>query len=145
MDETEAWPEDAVKRLAQAVRDRRDELDVTQTEVSGKGGPSPATLSLIESAARYSYSRSTLRKLEKGLHWPAGEAMRIVRGETASTSPAAADDTSAVRRVPIETGRPDVRAVVETFAAWDAPPKDKLQVLQKLLEQAISEMSNEAD
>ncbi|MEV3980769.1 helix-turn-helix transcriptional regulator [Nonomuraea sp. NPDC049758] len=139
MDETEAWPEEAIKRLAKAVRDRRDELNVTQTEVSAKGGPSPATLSLIESAARSSFSRTTLRKLERGLGWAGGEAMRIVRGENAS---ATGGDTPTPRRVPIETGRPDVHAVVETFAAWDAPPKDKLQVLQKLLEQAIKEMPN---
>lgn len=67
------WP-----RLADYVRERRDELGLTQEEVATRGGPSTATLRLIESAAAESYRAKSLRQLEDALGWVPGSARAIL-------------------------------------------------------------------
>jgi hypothetical protein len=68
------------QRLADAVRERRTELGLTQEDARAAGGPSTATLRLIEGALQDSYQPSTLRELEKALRWERGSVVRILAG-----------------------------------------------------------------
>lgn len=65
------------ERLAEAVKARRDELDLTQLDVWQGGGPSNTTLTKIENAEAATLSRTTARKLDFALKWEPGSAKRI--------------------------------------------------------------------
>lgn len=74
------WPRDAVTRLATAVKDRRAHLGLTQIQVWKAGGPSAPTLTAIEGATQSVISTVTLTKLDTGLGWAPGTAVRILSG-----------------------------------------------------------------
>jgi hypothetical protein len=74
------WPREAVARLAAAVKERRDQLGLTQIQVWEAGGPSNSTLTAIEGASQSVISTATLRKLDTGLGWAPGTAVRILSG-----------------------------------------------------------------
>ena len=67
-------------RLAEFARERRVELGMTQEDVRGAGGPSTATVRLIEGALQQGYQPATLRDLEKALQWERGSVARILAG-----------------------------------------------------------------
>lgn len=67
-------------RLAEFVRERRVDLGMTQEEVRAAGGPSTATMRLIEGALQSGYQPSTLRDLEKVLRWERGSVGVILAG-----------------------------------------------------------------
>jgi transcriptional regulator with XRE-family HTH domain len=73
-------PEPDRRLLARHVRERRDELGLTQEEAAARGGPSTATLRLIENAADASYRPKSLRQLEQVLGWAPGSARAILAG-----------------------------------------------------------------
>lgn len=91
--------------LAAAVRERRVRLgDVTQQWVTERGGPSTETQRLIEGARQGDYSHSTLRKMDRGLGWPQGTALRFLQGDVSSADrqalldSAVTDDRATVRQ-----------------------------------------------
>lgn len=69
------------ERLAEAVRKRREELDLTQLDVHAAGGPSNTTQTDVENARIETLSRVTARKLDAGLQWEPGSAKRVWNGE----------------------------------------------------------------
>lgn len=71
-------------RLAEAVLARRAELEVTQLEVWQAGGPSNTTLTVIEKGDLPSLTRTTARKLDKGLRWQDGSARSVWDGGQAT-------------------------------------------------------------
>ncbi|TDB86442.1 hypothetical protein E1264_17745 [Actinomadura sp. KC216] len=68
--------------LADAVATRRDELGVTQAELSAQNGgrPSLATIGLIERGDRASVRRGVLRDLEDALRWERGSVEAVIAG-----------------------------------------------------------------
>lgn len=68
------------KRLADAVRQRRDELGMTQEEVAAAGGPSTATMRLLEGALGTSYRSRTFTQLERALAWTRGTVRHVLDG-----------------------------------------------------------------
>lgn len=68
------------ERLADAVRRRREELDLTQLDVWMAGGPSNSTLTTIENGRAESLPRATARKLDAALQWEAGSARHVWEG-----------------------------------------------------------------
>lgn len=69
--------------LARHVLARREDMDWTQLDVHARGGPSNSTLTTIEGGsevAQAPLSRTTLRKLDKGLGWERGSAKRVLAG-----------------------------------------------------------------
>lgn len=68
------------RRLAEATRDRRVELGMTQEDIRSAGGPSTATMRLIEGALQESYQPATLRDLELALRWERGSVARLLAG-----------------------------------------------------------------
>jgi hypothetical protein len=71
----------ARQRLAAAVKRRRgDDLHLRQEDVSGRGGPSKASLHSIENASADAYHDTTIAKLEQALLWKPGSIASIVAG-----------------------------------------------------------------
>jgi transcriptional regulator with XRE-family HTH domain len=134
------WP-----HLGRLVRERRTDLGLTQAEIHGAGGPSPATLYLIESGRRGSYRPQVLRRLERALGWRAGDIRRVLaggqpepedEGEPAPPAPPVADDLA---------GAPDAQAWMASFRRLPLSPHDKLLMLSRLLEEVIAELSTGPD
>lgn len=73
--------QEAVEALAAAVAERRAYLGRSQVDVWKRGGPSNSTMTSIESAASLSVTPSTLKKLDAGLDWTEGTALRVLLGE----------------------------------------------------------------
>jgi hypothetical protein len=94
-------------RLAEAARDRRFELGLTQEDARAAGGPSTATQRLIEGALQDGYTPAILRRLEGALRWEPGS----VRAVLAGGDPAP---------LPDETRRP-VQPALSAAAAFPAP------------------------
>jgi hypothetical protein len=81
------------ERLAACVRERRTDLGLTQEDVRSAGGPSTATMRLIEGALQTSYQPAILARLENALGWRRGSVRRILAGgdpEIADAEPVAA-------------------------------------------------------
>lgn len=69
------WP-----RLANEVRTRRTELGLTQEDARAAGGPSTATMRLIEGALQDAYTPAILRRLEGAMRWRPGSVRDILAG-----------------------------------------------------------------
>jgi transcriptional regulator with XRE-family HTH domain len=124
--------------LGRLVRERRADLGLTQTEVQSAGGPSPATLYLIESGRRGSYRPQVLRRLERALGWRAGSVRRalaggqpLLEGEDTIISPVGEDRASV----------PDSQRWMASFRRLPISRHDKLLILSRLLEEVIAELS----
>lgn len=66
--------------LAAAVRRRRDQKQLRQSDLEARGGPSSGTVRNIEQATRTSYSPRTFVQLEHALDWPDGTVEKILAG-----------------------------------------------------------------
>lgn len=68
-------------RLARYVTDRRrKQLGLTRSQIQDAGGPSVATMGVIENARQDTYRDSILRKLEQVLGWETGSVDAILSG-----------------------------------------------------------------
>jgi hypothetical protein len=123
--------------LGRLVRERRTELGLTQAEVQSAGGPSPATLYLIETGRHGSYRPQVLRRLERALGWRAGSVRAVLAGgqpvlEGEDTISPVGDDRASV---------PDSGAWMASFRRLPISRHDKLLILSRLLEEVIAELS----
>lgn len=69
-----------IERLAEAVADRRKQLNLTLDQLKARGGPSDVTTGKIEKAGIPEPSARTLRRLDAGLRWIEGSSARVVAG-----------------------------------------------------------------
>lgn len=67
-------------RYGRAVTERRAALGLTQEQVTALGGPSTASLRLIEGALQQSYRPHTLHALDRALGWAPGSHLRLLAG-----------------------------------------------------------------
>jgi transcriptional regulator with XRE-family HTH domain len=77
---TGAGNEHTWRRLATAVRARRDERGWTQLEVAARGGLSIDRIQAIEGTRSDRYSSRTFAKLERALEWESGSCRAILDG-----------------------------------------------------------------
>jgi transcriptional regulator with XRE-family HTH domain len=124
--------------LGQLVRERRTELGLTQAEIHSAGGPSAATLYLIETGRRGSYRPQVLRRLERALGWRAGSVRRVLEGgqpvlegEEKIISPPGEDRPSMT----------ESQAWMASFRRLPISRHEKLLILSRLLEEVIAELS----
>lgn len=110
-------------RLAEFVRERRTDLGMTQEDARGVGGPSTATMRLIEGALQQSYQPSTLRDLEKALRWERGSVRSILAGgdpvpvpDTVASVPPAAPEPP--REVPADDAGAMTSGIVIAALPW---------------------------
>ena len=75
------------EKLGTAVRDRRTELGLTQTDVSDQGGPSVETLRLIERNRAGRLSPRIRRSLERVLQWQSGSIDAVLDGDAPTPAP----------------------------------------------------------
>ncbi|KAA8888288.1 helix-turn-helix transcriptional regulator [Nocardia colli] len=86
------------KRFGRIIKERRDELGLTQLQIGDLGGPSAPTIRKIEDGDA-AISTTTLNKLDAPLRWLPGSAARTYAGGT----PAVADDLGPAARHPGES------------------------------------------
>lgn len=106
MDNEQGW-----KRLAEAVRRRRDDRGWTQLDLATRGGPSIDRIQAIEGARTDNYSSRTLGKLERALEWRQGSVRAILAGGAPSPSDVEARSTDAAESDDLLT--PDERRMLE--------------------------------
>jgi hypothetical protein len=68
------------EKLAEAVKARRDELGLTQTDIGRLGGPSPAIVSAIENNRATQLTPRLRRGLDEALQWEAGSVSKVLAG-----------------------------------------------------------------
>jgi hypothetical protein len=122
-------------RLAELVRERRVELGMTQEDARSAGGPSTATMRLLEGALQRSYQPSTLRDLEKVLQWERGSVRRILAGGDPSHA-------SAFPSLPSLTAPPSPAASGE---AWAGPDLDQIPELAEAVKPYLEIIRTLAD
>lgn len=88
--------------LAQWVRQRREELGLTQDEVAKFGGPSTATVRTIENGQAENFHRRTFAGLDQALQWQPGTASKLFNGEW--DQPRTAGQVSTSHRVETQDG-----------------------------------------
>jgi hypothetical protein len=94
------------ERLAEAVRDRRRVLKLTQPDVTERGGPSIGTIRGIETGRSGRLSQRSRRALERALEWERGSVDDVLAGrrprplgsaDMASAGPVARDAVAVER------------------------------------------------
>lgn len=68
------------ERLANAVKTRRNELELRQDQMAARGGPSTTKMTEVEQMIGPTPSAMTLRKLDDSLGWERGSAARVLAG-----------------------------------------------------------------
>lgn len=122
MDNEKGW-----RRLASAVRKRRDEQGWTQLDVATRGGLSIDRIQAIEGVRTDSYAARTLAKLDRGLGWQTGSSRALV---DVGAEPMPADDQPAEREPSALDMQAELRARLERIAA----NPDRLDMLRKFAE-----------
>jgi hypothetical protein len=105
-------------RLAEYVARRRNELGLTQGEVYAAGGPSVATMRMIEGALQAGYRGNILGRLEQALQWRSGSVQAVLAGG----EPAPSDRPAGEPTKPLP---PEVRRWLAIMADPDVPPETK--------------------
>lgn len=75
--------------LAQYIRRRRKQLGLSQSDLQVRGGPSAATVRLIEAGVSPQLQRGTKRGIEAALDWPEGAIDMLLGDNPAKLSPQA--------------------------------------------------------
>ena len=86
-------------KLGDAVRARREELQLTQLDVQRRGGPSPALLSSLENNRADTLTPSSRRGLELSLSWRPRTIDRILEGGEVGEQPSAEELQPSMRKV----------------------------------------------
>lgn len=134
-------------RLGRAVRERREELGLTQADVAAAGGPSPATQYLIESGARDSYRPRLLRGLERAMGWAAYSTARVLAGgepEVVGEPPPAVPPPRPASPGAGVPAQPGVSAWVEGFQLLPLSPRERVEVLVRLLGETAATLEDAA-
>lgn len=79
-DENAGWGRPARERLANAVKARRQWLQLSHSGLARRGGPSHETVRLVEAQGRPSFRDLTLSQLDRALQWKPGIARQVVDG-----------------------------------------------------------------
>lgn len=112
-----APPDSDWQRLADYVTRRRTQLGMTQGEVQAAGGPSVATMRLLEGAMQQGYRAVILGRLEEALRWRPGSVATILAGGEPTTV-----DRSETSRTPMD---PDLLHYLALLADPDTPQADR--------------------
>lgn len=91
--------DDGAKRLADAVKTRRQDQGWSQKDVTDRGGPSTETMRLIEGGRRDSYGSRTLLQLDRSLGWHDGTTRKVLDGTATETDLSTISLRSGVPRV----------------------------------------------
>jgi hypothetical protein len=116
------------QRVADYVRDRRIELDLTQADVHAAGGPSPATQRLVEGALQSAYQPAILGRLERALRWKRG-SIRAIRNGGEPTPEAPPSEDAGLVLPDLSTLDPHRKRILDAFIKLlledDEPSEDK--------------------
>lgn len=110
------------ERLGAAVRQRRIELEMSQLDVWQNGGPSNTTLTDIENDRTTNLTRTTAKKLDRGLTWPEGTARRIWDGDQ-ETGPTLREQVAAADLS--DEAKAQILAVLDAEAGPQPPASER--------------------
>lgn len=96
-------------RLAEKVRARRAQLDLSQLDVWQAGGPSNTTLTEIENGRLENLTRTTAKRLDIGLKWEAGSARQVWEGGEPTPLRTMPDDLEELRQRVVASSLTDER------------------------------------
>jgi transcriptional regulator with XRE-family HTH domain len=83
-----AMAQTSAERLADASRERRESLRITQPDAAKAGGIGVSTLRQVESATQPGgLSRKTSLGIDRALRWRPGSAARMLNGEAGAPDP----------------------------------------------------------
>lgn len=127
---TEAW-----KRLGRYIKRRREHLRLTQQEMYAKGGPSVATIRILEAGEQAGYRNRTYHQVEESLGWAEGSIEAILAGK----EPTPRNGRSHLDSVEIDSASPSTDVT-------PAPSRrqETLEELQAQLNAVLAKMSPEA-
>ncbi|GAA1881118.1 hypothetical protein GCM10009836_72980 [Pseudonocardia ailaonensis] len=123
--------------LARAVAGRRARLGIAQDELVTYGGPSAATLRLVERGGGTNLRALTFDRLDHALRWTPGVSRRVLHHEVDADAAVAADleDAPAAAAATVLTdalaGLADLR-----------PQTDATRRAQRLIRQLVHEMTD---
>lgn len=127
------------RRLGKYVEERRRGLGLTQEDVRARGGPSTATMRLIEGALQDSYRPSILGRLERSLDWSAGSVQAILEGSEPTEAPRLRLPAQRVGGNrgdhPDEEPVPADDADIELVMDSDLPYEEKSRIVRELIEE----------
>lgn len=86
-------------RVGAAVRERREELGLTQLEVATQAGVSESMVRVLETARRTSYRAGNLRSIARALSWPDDAIDRLRAGRPADEPLAPPDERPLTERL----------------------------------------------
>jgi len=96
--------EEPLARLGRLLRERRQHLGLTQSQVQARGGPSVVTVGQLERGQAGDPRGLTMSGMERALGWPTGTIRRVLAGGQSEPVAVTADDAAYV------SSRPDPRA-----------------------------------
>ncbi len=120
------------RRLARRVRERRAELGLTQQELAAAGGPSTATMRLLENAAPVGYKQKSLRQLEQSLGWAAGSVKALLDGGEPTLAPAGAAPATLAPDTELPAGAELLNMIGEQLQLAGAAPSDIVRFARDL-------------
>lgn len=123
---------DAMRRLADHIHRRMDELGLTQADVADNGGPSTTRMRMIDAVAERGaqptdFKPGTLRNLDNVLHWESGSARRVLDGGDPRPLPGTARGTSYAFNLP-----PALAAIMAEVA-----PTERAEVEARMVAEAF--------
>lgn len=123
---------DRLTRLADAIRDRRAELGLSQGDLADRGGPSIVTVGQLERAQIVRPQAATLKRVDVALNWTKGSSARVLAGgePTVTTENSEGEGEIDRRSVGGETEGPSYVPGVET----SAPPATDPELLAEIAE-----------
>jgi transcriptional regulator with XRE-family HTH domain len=115
------------ERVAERVRARRGELDLTQQALAQVAGVDVATISSLERAERWPWAKNRAR-IESALGWEPGALTEIAKGGQPALAEAEADEvepqTDAERHIAATPGlsKAEIAALIEVSRAMRSQP-----------------------
>jgi hypothetical protein len=143
--------EDAAVRLGRLIRERRKALKLTQAEVQARGGPSTATLRVIEGGKHIDFRPATAQPLESVLEWQAGSIAVVLEGGEPTPiaraySTGSGSTTATVEPGPPRVGGYDHHSLSEVIAAYvethDLSALQRAQAMADATVQALTTVRN---
>lgn len=133
---------DGWRRLARFASERRLDLGLTQEDVRARGGPSTATMRLIEGGLQDGYSERTLSKLEQVLEWQRGSVKAALEGGEPTTRAAIDALFDRLDRTNDQEERAHLRA---ELARWLAPAEESPPEPRELYHPELGKINDPQD
>lgn len=128
------------KRLGGYIKRRREQLRMSQQDMYARGGPSVATIRILEAGEQEGYRNRTYFQVEEALGWAQGSVEAILSGREPTNITGSFGNATPVKHVTAEA-----KAAVPTSLEPATQPQRRptVQELQAELDKLMAQMSPE--